>query len=162
MSENRGNVDGESVAAPSRGRGLAEGVKRAGIYVGLALVVLLLGLVTMWLRAREAARERDAARRELQVSRMQNALASAAVDAQRGEYEPARQAASEFYTNLRTELDRGRDSAFTQAQQNTLRPLFDSRDDTITLLARSDPAVAERLVGLYNAYRQAAAGAPAR
>lgn len=56
MRENRENVDGESAAEPSRGRGLAEGVKRVGIYVGVGLVVLLLGLVPMWLRAREAAR----------------------------------------------------------------------------------------------------------
>jgi hypothetical protein len=44
----------------------------------------------MWLKANSVASQRDAGRRELQLSRMQNMLASSAVDAQRGEYEPAR------------------------------------------------------------------------
>ena len=162
MSENRENVDGESAAEPSRGRGLPGGVKRAVIYVGVALVVFLLGLVPMWLRAREAARERDAARRELQVSRMQNALASAAVDAQRGEYEPARQAASEFFTALRAQVDgvAGAEPALTPAQRDALRPLHNQRDEIITLLARSDPASTPRLLDMHAAFRKAVPGAP--
>jgi hypothetical protein len=38
--------------------------------------------------------------------------------------------------------------------------MFDARDDTITLLARSDPASVDRLVNLYTNYRQAIATAP--
>ena len=47
-----------------------------------------------------------------------------------------------------------------QAQQNALRPVFDTRDDTITLLARGDPASSDRLTELYNTYRQALGGTP--
>jgi hypothetical protein len=36
----------------------------------------------------------------LRISTLQNTLASAAIDARRGEYEPARQAASDFFTHL--------------------------------------------------------------
>ncbi len=126
-------------------------VRRIGIYAVMLLTVFLLGLIPMWLQARE----RDMAQAALRVSTLQNTLANAAIDARRGEYEPARQAASEFLTNLRREIECGRDSVFSQAQQDNLCALLAARDDSITLLARSDPASADRLVELYNIYRQA-------
>jgi hypothetical protein len=137
-------------------------VRRLLFYAAGLLVVFLLGLVPMWMTARERAQERDTAQHALRVSTLQNALASAAIDARRGEYEPARQAASDFFTNLGTEIARGPDSVFNETQRNNLRPMFGVRDETITLLARSDPASADRLVELYNTYRQATASAPTR
>ena len=137
-----------------------ERVRRVILYAAVLLGVFLLGLVPMWMTARERARERDAAQAALRISTLQNTLASAAIDARQGRYEPARQSASDFFTNLRAEIERGRDSVFNEAQQNALRPVFDTRDDTITLLARGDPASADRLVDLYNKYRQATVSAP--
>ena len=137
-------------------------VRRLILYVVVLLVAFLAGLVPMWLKSRTYARERDALQASLQISKLQNMLANSAIDARRGEYEPARQAASDFFTNLGTEVARGRDSAFNEAQRNVLRTMFDTRDDTITLLARSDPASADRLVDLYTKYRQATASAPPR
>lgn len=129
---------------------------RVGIYLAVALVVFLAGLVPMWLRARENAAQRDAARRELRVSRMQNALASAAVDSSRGEYEPARQSASDFFTALRAEADvAGDGSVLSAAQRESLRPLLAQRDDLITLLARSDPAATPRLLDAHASFRKA-------
>lgn len=129
-------------------------VRRFTLYALILLGVFLLGLVPMWMTARERGRERDAAQSSLRVSQLQNTLANAAIDARRGEYEPARQAASEFFTALRAEVERGRDSAFTQMQQESLRSILNSRDDTITLLARGDSASGERLADLHIAYRQ--------
>lgn len=138
-----------------------ERVKRLIPYAVVLLVVFLVGAVPMWMTARSRAQERDTAQAALRISTLQNTLANAAIDARRGEYEPARQAASDFFTNLRAEIERGRDSVFNEAQQNTLRSTFvDTRDDTITLLARGDPASADRLVDLYSKYRQATGGAP--
>jgi len=131
-----------------------ERARRIAIYAGVLLAVFLLGLVPMWLTARERAIERDAAQTALRVSRLQNTLANAAVDARRGEYEPARQSASEFFTDLREEMERGQNSAFTQTQQENLRPLLAGRDDTITLLARGDAASGERLAETHAAFRQ--------
>jgi hypothetical protein len=92
---------------------------------------------------------------------MQNMIASAAVDAQRGEYEPARQAASDFFTALREQVDvTGPDPALTEAQRGALRPLLTQRDDLITLLARSDPAAAPRLFDAYAAFRKAVVSVP--
>lgn len=139
-----------------------ERVRRLLLYAAVLLIVFLLGLIPMWMTARTRANERDTAQAALSISALQNTLANAAIDARRGEYEPARQAASEFFTNLQAEIGRGRDSVFNEAQQNILRSVFDTRDDAITLLARSDPASADRLVDLYNKYRQATGAATPR
>jgi hypothetical protein len=115
----------------------------------------------MWLKASSAASQRDAARRELQLSRIQNMLASSAIDAQRGEYEPARQEASDFYTALREQLDRnGADAALTSQQRDNLQPLLKERDEMITLLARSDPAAAPRLLDAHATFRKAILSVP--
>lgn len=136
-------------------------LKRFAIY-GLVLVIaFLVGFVPMWTSARSRALERDTARASLRISRLQNLIANAAIDARRGEYEPARQAASEFFTNLQVELDRGAGSVFNDSQKGGLRPLFDGRDETITLLARSDPAAADRLADLQVRYRQTVPEDPA-
>ncbi len=137
-------------------------LKRFAIYGLVLLIVFLAGFVPMWTSARSRALERDTARASLRISSMQNLIANAAIDARRGEYEPARQAASEFFTSMRTELDRGADSVFNESQKAGLRPLFDGGDETITLLARSDPAAADRLADLYVRYRQTVPAAPAR
>jgi hypothetical protein len=126
--------------------------QRILIYAGVLLIVFLIGFVPMWLKARGYASELTIARHELNVTRLQNTLASATIDARRGDYEPARQAASNFFTSLRAEADKGADSALTDSQLQSVQPLFAGRDEIITLLARSDPASADRLSDLYASY----------
>lgn len=133
-------------------------VRRIGIYFAVLLFVFLLGLIPMWLKANERASELAAAQREVRLLQMQNTLASAVIDARRAEYEPARQAVSNFFTALRTEIDRANDSALTQPQREKLNPLFTGRDELITLLARSDPVSADRLSELYVSYRKILTG----
>ena len=155
MSKARNFPDEAAGDTTTKSVALSGRAKRIGIYLGVALAVFLLGLIPMWMKAREAASQRDAAQRELHLSQMQGTLASAAIDARRGEYETARQTASDFFTALRTELDAGADSPFTPRQRQAAAPLLERRDDIITLLARSDPASAERLSDLYVSYRAA-------
>ena len=133
-------------------------MRRVAIYGGVLLVVFLLGLVPMWLQSRAAAAKLADAERRLTLAGMQGDLASAAIDARRGDYEPARQAVSQFFTSLRAEIDEGDTSDLTQAQRAGVQPLFAGRDEIITLLARSDPASADRLSDLYVAYRKAVGG----
>ena len=155
MSKTRTFTDEAGGGSSLKRIALSGTAKRVGIYVALALAVFLLGLVPMWLKAREAALQRDAARRELRLSRMHGTLASAVVDARRGEYEPARQTASDFFTTLRAQIDAGEDSALTAPQREAAAPLLARRDDVITLLARGDPAAAEQLSDIYVSYRKA-------
>ncbi len=133
-------------------------MRRFVIYGGVLLVAFLLGLVPMWLQARASAAKLADAERRLTLAGMQGNLASAAIDARRGDYEPARQAVSQFFTTLRAEIDKGDTSDFTQTQRAGVQPLFTGRDEIITLLARSDPASADRLSDLYVAYRKALGG----
>ncbi len=124
------------------------------IYAGVLLVVFLLGFVPMWVKARAANTSLIETEHQLILVRMQSSLASAAIDARRGDYEPARQAASQFFTTLRAEIDKGETSNFTAAQRQGMQPLFAGRDEIVTLLARSDPASADRLSDLYVACRK--------
>ena len=128
------------------------------IYAGVLLVIFLLGFVPMWLRARAASSSLVETEHQLSKVRMQSSLASAAIDARRGDYEPARQAVSQFFTTLREELDKGDASNYTLAQRQSMQPLFAGRDELITLLARSDPASADRLADLFVAYRKIMGG----
>lgn len=124
------------------------------IFAGLLLLAYLLGLIPAWFSERETARQRDAAQANLRISQMQNRLATAAINARRGEYEPARVAASDFFTDLRAEADRS-ESAFSTAQRDAVLSLLNQRDELITLLARYDQAAAERLMDLYLSYKEA-------
>jgi len=129
-------------------------MRRVVIYAALLLVVFLFGFVPMWLKFRECSSSLSQAEHQLSIARIENALSSAVIDARRGDYEPARQAASNFFTSLRAETDRGNDSALSQTQREGLQPMLTPRDEIITLLARSEPASADRLSDLYVSYRK--------
>lgn len=133
-------------------------LRRIVIYAGVLFVVFLLGFIPMWVKARQSANSLAATERQLTLVSLQSSLASAVIDARRGDYEPARQTASQFFTSLRAEIDKGDASSFTQAQRTGLQALFAGRDELITLLARSDPASADRLSDLYVAYRKVMSG----
>ena len=129
-------------------------MQRVTIYAALLLAAFLLGFIPMWWKSRECSSGLSEVEHQLSLARLQNALASAVIDARRGDYEPARQAASNFFTSLRAETDRGDASALSPAQREGVLPLFTRRDEIITLLARSDPVSAERLSDLYELYRK--------
>ncbi len=129
-------------------------IRRVGIYAAVLFAGFLLGCIPMWLKARECSSTLAKAEQQLDLARVQNVLASAVIDARRGDYEPARQAASQFFTSLRAEVDKGNASNLTQAQRDAVQPLFIPRDEIVTLLARSDPAAADRLSELYVSYRK--------
>ena len=120
----------------------------------LILVGFVFGFVPVWVKSRECSSALFDATRQLNLARIQTTLASACIDARRADYEPARQAASDFFTFLRTETDRGNESALSHAQREGVQALFNQRDEIITLLARSDPAAADRLSDLYASYRK--------
>jgi len=130
---------------------ITSSLRRYAIYAGVLLVVFLLGFIPMWLKARTAANSLTETEHQLTLCKMQSDLGSAVIDARRGDYEPARQALSRFFTSLSAERD---SSNYTEAQRNSLQPLFAGRDELITLLARSDPASADRLSDMFVAYRK--------
>ena len=106
------------------------------------------------MKLRDQTAQRDKAEHALTSTRLVKDLGSAAIDARRAQYEAARLEASAFMTAARFEIDAGDKSALTQQQRDALTPLLAPRDELITLLARSDPAAAERLATLYVAVRK--------
>lgn len=136
-------------------------LKRLRVFAAAVFAAFVLGFVPMWLIARTRASERDEVQQALRLTQLENGLAAAAIQARRGDYEPAREAASAFYTNLRAELDRT-PSGFTEPQREMMQSLLAQRDQLITLLARADPAVGERLADAYVSYRQTTGTLPAR
>ena len=129
--------------------------QKLGVYTLLVVTSLVVGMVPMWLKASQNAAERDAAQQELRLTRMENVLAGSVISAKRGDYEPARQTASDFFNAVRSQVDRGAGSDLSHAQLERVKFLLNNRDDIITLLARSDPAAADRLSDMYVAYRRA-------
>jgi hypothetical protein len=119
----------------------------------LILVGFVFGFVPVWVKSHECSSALFDATHQLNLARIQNTLASACIDARRADYEPARQAASRFFTSLGTETDKASGSALSQAQKDGVKPLFIRRDEIITLLARNDPVAVDRLFDLYVSYR---------
>jgi hypothetical protein len=124
------------------------------LFVAAALVIYLLGFVPTRLELRNQSAQREKAEHELIGTQVVKTLGSAALDARRGQYEQARQEASTFFTAVRSQIDQGDNSAFTRQQREALEPLIANRDEVITLLARSDPASADKLSDLYAAVRK--------
>lgn len=129
--------------------------KRSGWLPVIVLAgVFLVGFVPMWLKSNRLGGELFQAQSQARVEQIQITFANAALDARRGEYEPARQAMTSFFALVTAELDRGIGSALPSGSAEGLKPLLAQRDDLITLLARGDPASAERLANAYADFRK--------
>jgi hypothetical protein len=133
-------------------------MRRVILHGDLLVAAFLVGFVPMWLKLRECSIGFPEAKRQLNLARIQNCLASAVIEVRRGAYEPARQATSDFFTSLRAEISTGADSALSQAQREGVLPLFPQRDELITLLARGEAASADRLSDLYGSYSEIMSG----
>jgi hypothetical protein len=124
---------------------------------GVVATVLAFAIGYFWqnMRARGIQNELDTANVELTFERLENKLAAATIEADRGNYEIARQLSSEFFTGLQTDLDRAPD-----ARQAELRRILTQRDIVITAASRSDPQTGSLLAQLYSTYRVAFGDAP--
>jgi hypothetical protein len=134
-----------------------------GIIGGIVLFVVgfLFGMIPMWLQAHGLRSELETANHELRFNQWQNELGAATVDARRAEYGPALQSASKFFTEVTAEIGKSPKSDFTPAQIERIKALLAPRDEVITLLARSDPAAADKLSAMHVAFRAAIAPEPA-
>lgn len=109
------------------------------------IVAFLVGLLPMGFEAYRRGAEATRVQGALTVAGLKNQIAAASLFGKRGEYEKARQSASEFFAGLRARID---EPSLPQDERDQLTKLAEQRDQIITLLARSDPAGAERLFEL--------------
>ena len=137
--------------APTSARSRLTQFKTYGIWF---VAGLLIGVLPPVVRLIQTQRERDALQQQLQVARLEMNLAGAALMARHGDYTAARDAASQFFSDARRAVD-GRDDVLSAAQVTYLQSALADRDALISLLARGDPAGAERSTAAYVAHRGA-------
>lgn len=149
MSNSEKNVKSET-AVSTAGQKAKRQFVRWAIGGGVILLAFLVGLIPMWMSARTCADEHEKTRKQLRKVEVRNLLVTSLVEARRGEYETARQTASEFFTRLRAEEEKG-DGGFLNADQRAkLSPIFEHRDAVITMLAQRDQASHDRLNDIYS------------
>lgn len=120
----------------------------------IAAVAFLVGFVPMWWTAQTRGNDlEDLSARHAELQ-LESTLARAALLARQGEYEAAREAASQFFTALNQAVIT---NAGGDDRSAALRTALADRDEIITMLARSDPAAADRLAELYITFRSAQA-----
>ncbi len=125
--------------------------KTKGLLVaGGVVVAFLVGFGWQFARAHSLAGQLDQARKELTFQRMEATLGAATIEAQRGGFEPARQLASDFFTQLQAATDQAPSAGQAQLQQ-----ILGQRDQVITELSRSDAGAGAVLSQLFVKYRTA-------
>ena len=129
---------------------------KLGVVGVILIIVFLAGFIPMWLKANKEAEAHLNTTKILTRSEISNLIATAIVEARRGEYESARQKTSDFYTRLDAQIQSGESSAYSSVQNESLKAAFSNRDLIITLLAQRDPASVERLTDIYLTYQKAA------
>ncbi|PYT01735.1 MAG: hypothetical protein DMF63_02500 [Acidobacteria bacterium] len=145
LQENLRNARSELPIIDSVNSGL---FTRVAVVIAIALSAFLLGFSAMWITSNGYEYERDSLRKSLRRSVLQNSLATAALEAQKGEFEQARQQSSSFFTDLRADIE-GNDSSYPPEQQERIGSILVHRDETITLLSRADAMAPEQLSNLY-------------
>ena len=122
--------------------------KWIGLAVTGVLIAFLIGFVPSWMRARSLDRELTETRHELAIARLQGRLGASLAEAQRSNYERARQLMTGFFTGLQQNLPRVEDPA----QRRELQAILQQRDEIITLLSRAEPESTQRLMLLDTRY----------
>lgn len=126
-----------------------------GIIAAALLVVFLLGLVPMLMQkwgVQEELAKTETALRKVQI---ENLLTTSIVEANRGEYERARQNAEKFFQELRAEEEKADKGYLSEEARGKLKSIFDASYQVIALLAKGDQASVERLNNIYSSYQEA-------
>ncbi len=130
--------------------------KAKGLLVaGGVVVAFLVGFGWQFGRAHSLAGRLEQTERELTFQRMEATLGAATIEAQRGGFEPARQLASDFFTQLQAAADQA-----PPAGQPQLQAILANRDQVITELSRNDAQSVGVLAGLFVKYRTAVGESP--
>jgi hypothetical protein len=118
------------------------------ITVGVALLSFGIGAGWQYTRAAGFESDLDRHRRDLTFQRLENTLAVATIEAQRGRHEVGRQLASDFFTGLQSALAQAPDNAAA-----AFEAILSQRDATITSLSRAEPQSAAQLAQIFMRYR---------
>lgn len=120
------------------------------ITLGAALLAFGLGAGWQLLRATRLESSLATSERELELRRIENTLALATLEAQRGRYEDARHLTSSFFSEFQASTEQWPPEA-----RGAFNQILATRDSSITALSRSDPGAAALLEQLWVKYRVA-------
>ena len=121
-----------------------------------AVFVFIAGLSIPYARAVRLDARLERTERALTLARLENTLATAALEARRGRYESARRLASDFFTRLQ-----GAGVDLPAEARDEVRAVLTRRDTTITLLSRgvaTSTDLLDRLLAEYGGVLRAGAG----
>jgi hypothetical protein len=120
------------------------------VLIAVVVGLLSFGIGAGWqyIRANRLQSQLDTAQRALTLQRLENTLAAAVLEAQRGRYEEARQLASSFFSGLQQDIAQVPDSA-----RQSFEGILQQRDAAITALSRSDPEAGSLLAQLFGRFR---------
>jgi hypothetical protein len=125
--------------------------RRIPLYVGAGVLAgFLIGFVWQYTQANRYRGELETTSQELTFQQLEATLGAAAIEAQRGSHEIARQLASQFFTGLQQNI--GRAPAERRAQ---LDDILGRRDVMITALSRGDPQAGPMLAQIFFRFRSA-------
>jgi hypothetical protein len=129
----------DSVATSTTGGNYLEDrtARRYAVVAVLLLLAYFIGFTPAWLMANRYEGQLNDLQRRSQIDAVRLALADAALSADRGDYEDARQASIDFFTRLRAELGR-QDSALSTDHRRHFQEILEQRDELIGQLARGD------------------------
>lgn len=129
-------------------RGMSRG-QRLGLVAAAVVIAFLAGFVPQWLRVQTLEGELAEARREIVTLELQTRLGAALSEAQRGNYERARQLMTGFFSGLQ---ERSGEIGPSPEQRRELDALLAQRDEVITLLSRAQPESTSRLNMMFSRY----------
>lgn len=121
--------------------------QRTGLLVLVLALVFLLGFVPQWLRVRSLDSQLNESRYELALLELEGRAGAALAEAQRGNYERARQLMTGFFSGLQ-----GRTVTFEPSARQEVEAILRQRDEIITLLSRAEPEAVSRLNLIYTRY----------
>lgn len=120
------------------------------IVFAAVLIAFLVGYGWQRMRAGGIEERLASTAQELELQRIESTLGAAAIEAQSGSFEIARQHASDFFTTLQAEVDR-----LPADVQPRMRQLLARRDAIITALSRNDVQSGPQLAQMFRTYRSA-------
>lgn len=150
-----GESETDSAASADNRRQIRLTARDPWFYVAILLALLLVALlvfVVMTIRSTNA--QLRTYRREIQAQQLQSTLASALIDADRAEYEQARQSAGDFYSALEREFASD-DPLLSPQQREAMVSLLARKQAVLQMLANKDPQSVGELSAAYDSCRRA-------
>lgn len=120
-------------------------LKKIGVGAGILIAVFLLGYVPSCVSARNTQEQNARLVHELSLANLRGRLGMASYEANRNNYANAAQFSTEFFNGLREAIDNTKDETMKQKLESMLA----RRDEIISNLAQTDPAVKEKLAQMY-------------